>query len=48
LGQLAANFYGKVDRSILEHLKRHNPDIENINVIQVGQRIFFPPIPLHE
>ncbi len=48
LGQLAANFYGKVDRSILEHLKKHNPEIENINVIQVGQRIFFPPIPVHE
>jgi general secretion pathway protein A len=48
LGQLAANFYGKVDRGVLEHLKKHNPEIENINVIQVGQRIFFPPMPVHE
>ena len=48
LGQLATSFYGKVDRSILEYLKKHNPEIENINVIQVGQRIFFPPIPVHE
>jgi len=48
LAQLAANVYGKVDRSILEYLKKHNPEIENINVIQVGQRIFFPPIPVRE
>ena len=48
LGGLAANIYGKVDKSVLEHLKRHNPQIENINVIQVGQRIFFPPIPVSE
>ncbi len=45
LGKLAADIYGRVDPGILEHVKKHNPEIENINVIQVGQKIFFPPIP---
>jgi len=42
--ELAANVYGRSDESILNLLKKHNPGIKNINFIEVGQKIVFPPL----
>ncbi|MBW1922167.1 MAG: AAA family ATPase [Deltaproteobacteria bacterium] len=41
---LAASVYGWVDEGIIEMLKRSNPQIRDINWIDVGQKITFPPI----
>ena len=44
LAQLATDVYGWADQKVLEFVKRHNPEITNINWIRVGQRIVFPPL----
>lgn len=43
LAGLAFQVYGRVDRAILDLVKSHNPEIVNIDRIQVGQVIEFPP-----
>ncbi|MCR6632698.1 MAG: AAA family ATPase [Magnetospirillum sp.] len=42
LAGLAFQVYGRVDRPLLEAVKQHNPEIINIDRIQVGQLIEFP------
>lgn len=42
LAGLTFDVYGKVDRSILDMVKSRNPEIVNIDRIQVGQVIEFP------
>lgn len=42
LAGLTFQVYGRVDRPLLEVVKTHNPDIINIDRIQVGQVIEFP------
>ncbi|MBX9635359.1 MAG: AAA family ATPase [Magnetospirillum sp.] len=42
LAGLTFDVYGKVDRPILDMVKTHNPEIVNIDRIQVGQLIEFP------
>jgi phage tail protein X len=44
LTKLAMNHYGRADRDILELVMKHNPGIPNINRIDVGQTIVFPPL----
>jgi len=44
LAQLAMEVYGYTDQKVLDLIKSHNPDITNINLINVGQKIVFPPI----
>ena len=40
--------YGRMDPSIFSLLKEHNLDIKNINMINVGQKIYFPPLPVED
>ncbi|HTH17300.1 MAG TPA: AAA family ATPase, partial [Magnetospirillum sp.] len=42
LAGLTFQVYGRVDRPLLDVVKTHNPDIVNIDRIQVGQVIEFP------
>ncbi len=44
LAQLATDVYGRADQKLLEFIKRHNPDIRDVNWINVGQKIVFPPL----
>ena len=46
LRELALEAYGVADKAILAMLKEANPAIEDINLIAVGQRITFPPLPM--
>jgi general secretion pathway protein A len=42
---LALKHYGRADGMILELLQERNPEIKNINRIEIGQRIYFPFLP---
>jgi hypothetical protein len=42
---LALKHYGRADGMILELLQERNPEINNINRIEIGQRIYFPFLP---
>ena len=44
LQDLALKVYGKGDNTIMDMLKRRNPEIDDVNMIIVGQRIAFPPL----
>ena len=44
LTELALNIYGQADENILDVLQKHNPELENINRLDVGQEIVFPPL----
>lgn len=44
LAGLTFEVYGRVDRALLDMVKRHNPEIINIDRISVGQLIEFPPV----
>ncbi|MFC1534182.1 AAA family ATPase [Thermodesulfobacteriota bacterium] len=44
LAELATKIYGRVNKPILDHIKEHNPTIANINLIDVGSEIIFPPL----
>ena len=48
LAQLAIDIYGRADQKLLEFVKRHNPEIRDINWISVGQEIVFPPLSKQE
>ncbi|MGD8386217.1 MAG: AAA family ATPase [Desulfobacteraceae bacterium] len=43
LAKLAMDVYGRADTSILDLIQKHNPGLTNINRIDVGQVIVFPP-----
>jgi len=43
LAQLAIEVYGYADQKILELIQKSNPEITDIDLINVGQRIVFPP-----
>ncbi len=45
LAQLIARVYGKFDRQHLDWVKAHNPEIVDVDRIQVGQVIAFPGLP---
>lgn len=42
LAQLVLETYGSVDRKILGQVMQHNPRITNVNLIQEGEKIYFP------
>jgi type II secretory pathway predicted ATPase ExeA len=42
---LAIKMYGYADESTLEKIQRENPDIRDVNMIDVGQKIVFPKLP---
>jgi len=44
LAQLSAHIYGRVNDRILSLVKEHNPDIKNVDRIDVGQKIVFPSV----
>jgi len=44
LAKLAMEHYGRADGEILGRIKEQNPHIRNINMIDVGQTISFPPL----
>ncbi len=44
LAELALTVYGYVNNDLLDFLKKQNPDIEDINLIEVGQIIKLPPL----
>lgn len=41
---LAAETYGFVNDTLVERIKKSNPDIKDINWISIGQKIVFPPL----
>ena len=43
LAEMATRHYGRVDHSLLDTLKKNNPEITNINLIRVGQKVVLPP-----
>lgn len=42
--QLAVDVYGRADTTTLELIRRHNPEIVDVNRISVGQELRFPPL----
>ncbi len=44
LALLAISIYGRWDQDVLRLIQKHNPGLEDVNRILVGQRIVFPPI----
>lgn len=44
--QLAASLYGRTDEKVLNLIQKYNPEIKDINWIDVGQEIIFPPLSL--
>ena len=44
--QLAASYYGRTDEKLLTLIQKYNPEIKDINWIDVGQEIIFPPLSL--
>ena len=46
LDQLAIGIYNRADEKIFNLVKKHNPEIKDINRINVGQKVIFPPLPI--
>jgi phage tail protein X len=44
VAKLAADHYGKVDDGILLAIRKANPGIPNIDIVQVGQKVNLPPL----
>jgi general secretion pathway protein A len=44
LTKLSIEIYGRNDNAILDMIRQHNPGLNNINLISVGQKILFPPL----
>jgi type II secretory pathway predicted ATPase ExeA/cell division septation protein DedD len=44
LSELVASVYGRAHAENVNLVRTHNPEIEDINRIEVGQRIIFPPL----
>lgn len=46
--ELITKAYGFTDQTVLELVRQRNPEIKDINRIEVGQEIHFPPLPRHQ
>ncbi|MDY7035184.1 MAG: AAA family ATPase, partial [Thermodesulfobacteriota bacterium] len=46
LDQLSIGIYNRADQKIFNLVKKHNPEIKDINKINVGQTVIFPPLPI--
>ena len=44
LAQLSAHIYGRVNDRVLRLVKEYNPDIKDVDQIDVGQKIVFPSV----
>ena len=44
LTELVLNVYGRADEKVLQLIKKHNPELEDINRLDVGQKLVFPPL----
>ena len=44
LTAMALNVYGQADENIISLVQKHNPQLEDINLLEVGQEIVFPPL----
>ena len=44
--QLAASMYSRTDEEVLNLIQKYNPEIKDVNWIDVGQEIIFPPLSL--
>ena len=44
LAGLATAVYGRSDKAILQLIQQYNPEIKDINMIQAGQELAFPPV----
>jgi hypothetical protein len=44
LTAMALSVYGQADENIINLVKRHNPQLEDINLLKVGEKIVFPPL----
>ena len=44
LTAMALNVYGQADENIISLVQKHNPQLEDINLLEVGQKIVFPPL----
>jgi phage tail protein X len=44
LTAMALNVYGQADENIISLVQKHNPQLEDINLLVVGQKIVFPPL----
>jgi hypothetical protein len=45
VSKLLLMVYGRVNENNLKLVHKHNPQIEDIDIIEVGQKIIFPPLP---
>jgi general secretion pathway protein A len=45
VSKLLVDIYGRVDDEMLEAFKHLNPNVRNINKIEVGKKVFLPPAP---
>jgi cell division septation protein DedD len=44
LTAMALNVYDQADENIISLIRKHNPQLEDINWLKVGQEIVFPPL----
>ncbi len=44
LTAMALNVYGQADENIISLVQKHNPQLEDINLLEVGQELVFPPL----
>lgn len=44
LGVLVFSAYGRADFTLIDHVRMANPAITDVNVIEVGRRLRFPPL----
>jgi phage tail protein X len=43
---LALKVYGRVEEGVLDFVRKHNPELEDVNSLAVGQKLVFPPLPV--
>jgi type II secretory pathway predicted ATPase ExeA len=48
LSKLMAEIYGRFDGVILQEVKKQNPKIWNVDLIEIGQEVIFPIVPKKE
>jgi phage tail protein X len=45
LAKLALEVYGSTSAAVLEWIKKNNPQLRDLNRIEVGMQLTFPPLP---
>jgi general secretion pathway protein A len=44
ISRLAVEIYGSVNEAILEMIRKHNPQIKDLNKVEVGEKVLFPKL----